>query len=329
MWPVPSASSLPMTLRERRIGRRIEARGERPLFDALLRLRGLDLDGGYRLGSLYAVGGEGAIYEVDGRGDGARLVGKVPLAPWHKPIHLTSRLLRKQRGIIRDEADLLTTAGSPFLPECRGIHTFLNPLLESARGGEFCKAEPCLVMERLGGQDLDSWLCRVHARHTPKADLRRTLDRLAVGTLQALVDLEKRGFLYADLRPGNLRVLGRPARRIRLLDAGGCVPWDADGSRFPHVPSYLPPDLFRDISKGRRPVPSPASMASMAGRTLFEVATGHAPKAGRHLDMVRLLRSPVSPPVAETIAALADGSLRTCAAALDALAKRARRRRAQ
>ena len=37
--------------------------------------------------------------------------------------------------------------------------------------------------------------------------MRRTLDRVTVVLLQALVDLYDRGFFYADLRPANLRVI--------------------------------------------------------------------------------------------------------------------------
>ena len=40
-----------------------------------------------------------------------------------------------------------------------------------------------------------------------------------------------------------------------------------------------------------------AAAASCSLRTLYEVATGLAPKAGRHIDVVRLLRAPVSAPV--------------------------------
>ena len=146
-----------------------------------------------------------------------------------------------------------------------------------------------------------------------------------MGVVQALADLQRRGFLYADLRPGNVRVLGRPDRRVRLLDAGGCTSLAAP-ARFPHVPSYLPPDAFREQAEGRPIVPTAAIQAAMAGRTLYEVATGQAPQAGRHIDMVRLLRSPVSPPVAEVIAALAAGSYPDCDAALATLVARAKRR---
>jgi hypothetical protein len=310
---------------ERRVGRRLRARGEEGLFEALLVLRGTDLGEGLRLDRLLAVGGEGAVFTVaDAADPAARLVGKIGLVSWHRPVRLTSKVIRARRAVIEDEADILEQAGSPFLPGFRALAEFGNPLLEAARGGEFAEPEPCLVMERLPGQDLDAWLCRVHRGDVDRDTLRRSLDRIAVGMLQALADLEKRGFLYADLRPGNFRVWDRPRRRVRLLDAGGCVPSDSTGRRFPYVPSYLPPRVFRAVTSGETLVASPRLQASMAGRTLYEVATGQAPKAASYLDMQRLARSPVSPPVAEVIAALANENYYHCASALRTLADRAR-----
>ncbi len=326
---MPVSDELPLSRRERRIERRLESRGDRRVFASLVEMRGTRLDDRFTLERLLAVGGEGAIYEARDSGNGAaRLVGKVALVPWHKPAHLTSRLLRTRRGALRAEAALLESAGSPHLPICHGVREFANPLLDPDRGGEFGRPEPCFVMERLGGHDLDLWLCRVHRGGVERNALRRTLDRITVGLVQALTDLERRGYLYVDLRPGNLRVVGRPQRRVRMLDAGGCQPIDrgGDAPTFPHVPSYLPVDLFWDVQEGRAIAPSPAVQAVMAGRTLFEVATGQSPKAGRHIDNLRLVRAPISPPVAEVVAALATGELPDCAAALDELVKRARRR---
>jgi len=317
-----------VSTRERRIGRRLEARGETPLFEALLGLRGTDLGEGLELGAVLAVGGEGGIFTVrDARGRDLPLVAKLATAPWHAPIRLTSKLVRRRRQVIEREAEVLAKAGCPFLPEFRRLARFPNPYLEAARGGEFARPEPCLVMERLPGQDLDAWLCLVHRGRLDRKKLRPTLDRLCVGMLQALADLERRGFLYADLRPGNFRVLGRPTRRARLVDAGGCIPLDTDEGRFPHVPSYLPPRIFRAADLGEPIVPSPALQAEMAGRTLFEVATGQAPKASRYVDVGRLVRAPVSAPVAEAIAALDHGDFPDCRAALATLAERAKKRR--
>ncbi len=312
----------PPSIRELRIARRLESRGQMKLFDQLLKLRGFVLGEGYSLGRLFAVGGEGALFEVFSEVDPSLpLVGKIPAVAWHSPINLTSRVLRLSRAIIDHEASLLETAGSPFLPRFEELLEFENPLLEAARGGLFAELEPCLVMERLRGQDLDVWVCRVHrGGHISRETLRASLDRISIWLLHALVDLEGRGFLYADLRPGNLRVVGRPDRRIRLLDAGSCVQQGASGGRFPHVPSYLPPSLLRAAERGEPLVATPEIQAVMAGRTLYEVATGEIPHAGSTVDMVKLFRSPVSPDIVEIIAALANGDCTDCATALAPLA---------
>ena len=55
-----TVTALPVSPRERRVMRRLEARGASGLAKALLRLRGVVAGGRYRLAGLYAVGGEGA-----------------------------------------------------------------------------------------------------------------------------------------------------------------------------------------------------------------------------------------------------------------------------
>jgi hypothetical protein len=314
-----------LSRREYRIGRRLRSRGETALFECLLAMRGKGLGLGMRLGALHAVGGEGALFRtVDPDRPAEPLIAKVGLAAWHRPIKLTSKAIRARRAAIEREAAVLTAVGSRFFPKSEGLRHFENPHLEGARGGEFAKLEPCLVMERLPGQDLDAWLCRVHRGYLQWMPLRRALDRLAVAVLRALADVEGHGRLYADLRPGNLRVVGRPTRGVRLLDAGACVPVDDPERRFPHVPSYLPPEIFWALNDGERRAPTRAVQAVMAGRTLAEVATGQTPQAGAEVDATVLFDAPISKPVAETIAALCRGDHPDCRGAFEHLVRHAR-----
>lgn len=323
-----TARTPPLAPRELRIAKRLDARGERAFFDAVTAFRGRVAGGRWRIDGVAAIGGEGVILALTDLSGAApfRCVGKIAISAWHDPARLSSPDIRRARQALIDEARLLHRAKSPYLPQCLGVVPLANPHLERARGGAFAEDEPLLVLERLGGQDLDQWLCRVHRGGIPKDTLRPHLDRIAVGMLQGLVDMLNRGWLYADLRPGNVRVTGRPKRRVRFVDAGSCVPADVAAGRFPHVPSYLPPRAFAAMSSGEVVRCDAAVQAVMAGRTLYEVATGQAPKAGSSIDMMRLLRSAVSPPVAEVIAALAGGELAHCADALASLADRAKRR---
>lgn len=313
---------------ERHLARRLEARGEVGLVEALLGLKGVLVGGRHRIESLYAVGGEGAVYLTrdlrDPNAGGA--VAKVALLPLHRPFRLDARAIRRQRDGIRIEARYLHGSGSRFLPTHAGLFEFENPLLDRARGGAFGEPEPLLLMEKLPGRDLDRWLARMHRSGVPRADMRRTLDRVTVVLLQALVDLYDRGFYYADLRPANLRVIGRPERVVRLLDAGSLVTVNDRSGRFPHVPSYLPPALFRERLAGRKITPSAATQAIMAGRTLYEVATGFVPHPGDNVNLSLLKDSNVSPPVAEVIEGLCAGDFVHVRHAYRFLAKRASRR---
>jgi len=319
------ANAMPL---ERRIARRLEARGDEGLCEALLGLKGVDFGGRYRCLSLYAVGGEGAVYLVRDLRDPSAppRVAKVALLSYHRPFELTETDIRKRRYHMRVEAQYLANCGSRFLPRSFGCFEFRNPLLDPARGDAFAELEPVMVMEKLPGRDLDLWLARMHANNMPQATMRRTLDRVTVVLLQALVELYDGGFHYADLRPGNLRMMGRPLRRIRLLDAGSLVAVHDRSGRFPHVPHYLSEDAFHKTQNGQPVYPDSKLLSIMAGRTLYEVATGRVPMPGRLPDLLLLKNSNVSQAVADVIDGMCRGDFTECHTALKYLARRATRR---
>lgn len=315
---------------ERRVARRIEARGLPGLGEALAALRGTRIHTRWEVESLYAVGAEGAVYLLRDVEDGSRTrVAKIALVPYHRPADLSSSVLRARREALRTEERHLDRSASPYMPESHGLVEFVNPLLDRRRGGAFAEPEPALVMERLPGFDMDVWLARIHRSGIAREALRPHLDRVAVVLLQALHDLQERGFHYADLRPGNLRVIGRPVRRIRLLDAGSLVELSDASGRFPHVPHYLPPDAFaRLYTQGAPIVPTPAVQAIMAGRTLFEVGTGRLPVPGEPVDAAALRDCALSPVVADVVDGLATGSFTSVIQALRYLTRRVAQTRA-
>ncbi len=316
------------TPHECRLARYVHARGDPGLVGALLGVKGVEFGGRYRIESLYNVGGESAVYIVRDVRDpqASPKVAKIPLYPVHLPLDLSSRAIRKQRCGIRTEASFLKGSESQFLPRYEGFFEFQNPLLDVDRGGAFAEPEPLLLMEMLPGRDLDRWLARVHRSNVPLVRIRRSLDRVAVVLLQALVDLYERGLIYADLRPANLRIMGRPERIVRLLDAGSLVHIENQSGRFPHVPSYLPPDVFGRLRARERVLPSAEIQTVMAGRTLFEAATGTVPHAGKEVDTGILKDSNVSPPVATVIEGLCQGDFAHVRHAYRYLARRAKRR---
>jgi serine/threonine protein kinase len=323
--------SIAAKARERRVTRRLEARGMKGLGQALVQLRGTQIDGRWELGCLYAAGAEGAVYLCHDVWDAAQpsRVAKVALLPYHKPFALSFDEVRRRRARMREEAGHLETSASSYMPKFLGIHEIANPLLDAGRGGEFAEPEPVLVMERLPGFDLDYWLARVHASTVPRTIVRRNVDHVAVVVLRGLWDLHERGYFYCDLRPGNIRIRGRSEHRVRLMDAGSLVArGDASGG-FPHVPAYLPPELFlRTQTEGLGVlVPSLEVQAVMAGRTLFEVATGRVPVPGRPVDNALLRTETVSADVAEMIAGLCDGAFADVFQALKTLATTTQRGR--
>jgi len=310
---------------ERRVSRRLEGRGLPGLGDVLAKLHGREIAGRWRLSELYAVGAEGAVFTAtDFRGRQARrAVVKIPLLPYHRPAEMSSALLRHRRGALREEAKHLMKSRSPYMPTAHGVHDFVNPLVDKNRGGAFEEPDPALVMERLLGIDMDLWLARVHRGGVPREILGPHLDEIGLALLHALRDLNQRGFYYADLRPGNLRVIGRPLRTVRLLDAGSLVEIDDASGRFPHVPHYLPPDAFeRRYMRGEAIAPSPSVQAVMAGRTLYEVVTGRVPVPGRAIDSADLKNQIVSPLLADIVDGLATASFSSVLGAIKYFGRR-------
>jgi len=318
-----------LSAHERRVARRLEARGLAGLGEALSRLSGTRFGDRYRLEILFAAGAEGAVFLARdlSRPEGApQLVAKIPLLLYHRPITLDSEGIRRRRAALREEARHLAESASPYMPRYLGLYDLPNLLLDPARGEAFGEPEPLLLMERLPGCDLDVWLARMHRSDVDVKLLRRTLDSVTVAVLQGLWDLQERGFYYADLRPGNVRIGGRD-RSTRLLDAGSLVLRSDCSGRFPHVPAYLPPQLFHHMKLNvDRPFPTAAVQAVMAGRTLYEVATGDAPMPGEEVDRKLLWDSRVSQPVADTIDGLCSGSFTDVQQALKYLHKRAAKR---
>jgi len=311
--------------------RRMVGRGEAGLAESLCALKGVIFGRRFVFRSLYAIGGEGAVFDIEdiASPDGAPLVGKVALHPVHRPFELTAEGIRERRIALRRESVMLATCGSVWMPEDVGHYQFINPSFDARRGGVYAEAEPVLLMEKLPGIDLDRWLARVHRRGLPPVILKRTLDRYCVALLQSVADLTSRGFHYADLRPGNIRVIPQPVRRIRLLDAGSIVRDEERDDFFPHVPAYLPPELYRRAEAGERIAVSEPVTAVMAGRSMYEIAVGEPPFPGEVVDASRLAASPVSRAVSDIILALAQGEVGSVGVALEQLTSRAVRRVAQ
>lgn len=284
----------------------------------LFRLEGTSIGGRWRIAELLGVGAEGAVYATSGLGEGeAPAAVKVPLLPYHRPAEISSSLLRSRRSALRTEARHLATSASPYMPANHGLYDFVNPLLDVNRGGAFTEPEPALVMELLPGHDMDLWLARVHRSGITKQALRRHLDNITVVLLEALKDIQERGFVYADLRPGNLRVTGHPLRGVRLMDAGSLVETGDASGNFPHVPHYLPPELFEQhYTRGQAIVPTAGVQAIMAGRTLFEVATGRVPIPAEPVDASALKSECVSALTADVVEGLFTGSFTSVAVAL-------------
>lgn len=306
-----------LSLRERRVCRRAAAAGSPGLGEDLCRLDGALVGGRFAIDSLRAVGNETAVYLArDLFAPGVpRCIVKVAIPRLEGE---EFEALRRRRALLVAEAEHVAAAESPAMPRCFGM--FGGPV--GADDGPDAPDEPVLALEHLPGFDLDRWLARVHASRVPKPLLRRRLDEIAVVLLQSLAHLSARGLFLADLRPGRLRIHGRGPSGVRLVGGASLIRTDAAVNGFHHVAAYLPPELFRASREGQPIAPTPHVQAVMAGRTLYEVATGRVPMPGEPVPTAILYGENLSPAVAETVDRLCRGVFADVAEAVAYLAKR-------
>ncbi len=303
--------------RERRVCRRAAAAGSPGLGEDLCRLDGALMGGRFAIDSLRAVGNETAVYLArDLFAPGVpRCIVKVAIPRLEGE---DFEALRRRRGLLAAEADHLAAAECPVLSRCLGL--FGGPV--DAGDGPDAPDEPVLALEHLPGFDLDRWLARVHASRIPKPLLRRRLDEIAVVLLESLAHLSARGLFLADLRPGRLRVHGRGRTGVRLVGGATMLRVDAAQNGFRHVAAYLPPELFRASREGQAIAATPHVLAVMAGRTLYEIATGRVPMPGEPVPTAILYGENLSPAVAETVDRLCRGAFADVGEAVAYLSKR-------
>jgi serine/threonine protein kinase len=152
------------------------------------------------------------------------------------------------------------------------------------------KSQPYLVMERLGGTPLSTFIKEGQPLPLPEAL------RIAVQIARALEYLHANEVVHRDLKPSNVILFEDGS--IRVIDLGmakagdgrefeGMISFQASGT-----PDYMPPEQVRGQSGDRR-----SDIYSLGGM-LYEMLTGYPPFRGDDLFYVlhaRVVGDPVSP----------------------------------
>ena len=211
------------------------------------------LAGRYRIVRLIGKGGMGEVYEAEHIAIGRRVAIK----------RLVSEL----------EGD--TEVFSRFRREAEVIAGFQHPNIVSVLDWVTTDdGSPCIVMEHLKGEDLDSRIARLGAMSWPE------LARIADEVLSALSVAHRAGIVHRDLKPQNIFLAIDDEGRMsaKLLDFGvskihASSTLATPASQMIGTPAYMAPEQARGHS---RDVDAGTDIWAM-GVVLFQMASGVLP----------------------------------------------------
>jgi serine/threonine protein kinase len=224
-----------------------------------LRTNVSDTDAGerYYLVGRLGVGGMGTIVEaIDIRGGG----------------RVALKFARVGRGDRRPAIRQLV-AEAAAMTLARGVHTCR--VLEVTT----YQNRPCLVMERLVGGTLETWLSRGRLPIDVVVDVGLQLT-------EALTAVHRAGLVHHDIKPANVFVTSR--RRVKLLDFGLAVPAGSPAdvqsrecrSSVFGTAKYIAPERIL-----RWPADPRSDLFSL-GAVLYELVTGRKPFTGESASEV-------------------------------------------
>lgn len=193
-------------------------------------------------------GGMGVAHLCRDR-DTGRLVVVKHAWGWTKPIEKAEATNRKEAAILR----MLDHPRIPPLVDSFEVDGILHMVRLFAPGKEITKGTP---------------------RPWDLSFQERVL--LVRGIAEAIAHVHERGFLYLDLKPGNV-IVGSLAEGPMLLDLGVCQPMTGDSTRLRGIVGsrgFVAPELKTLEATTRVDVFS-------LGRTWYHLASGRKPRAGR------------------------------------------------
>jgi len=231
------------------------------------------LVGCYRLGARLGAGGMGVVYQAE--------------LPDGRPVAV--KLLHRQR---------LTDAYAVQKFHNEGVAGLVvrHPNVVSVLDrGETTDGIPFLVMSRITGESVTTWL---HRGGPPSLRRAASLLRQVLAGLEAL---HQAGVIHGDVTADNILVAtGADGHDTAvLIDLGLASPWFASTDEpsptralISGTPEYMAPEL------GRGAGPTPSTDVYAAGVVLYELITGATPFSGATAtDIIRRhLRDDVTPP---------------------------------
>jgi serine/threonine protein kinase len=274
--------------REDKIAEELIARNLSQLFELLINFKGVCLNQKYTLRWLYAVGGQSIVYLAENYIQQMVIV-KIAFLPYHRAAYISNDDIRKARKRLKEEARLLQRFSNTTLPNFYELIEAPNPLHSPARGAEFAKQEPYLVMEFIQGRNLLEITRQIHRTSQPDY---KALELLVWETAMMVTNFcisiagQAEAYLYSDLNPFNLIFCDDLNNPVRILDAGSLIPFFSDKSIFPpFTEAYLPPEYYEANEKGGSLYPTPTYVMYTLGKTLWEILTNRQPYPAEEPNM--------------------------------------------
>ncbi len=234
-------------------------------------LIGRILAGSYRITRLLAQGGMGRLYEAEHTRLPRRLAVKVIHDVYADNGDAVARFEREARAAALVDSDNVVSVVDVTRTE---------------------DDRPCIVYERLEGEDLQQRIAREGA--LPLADAVEIARQMARGLAAA----HGAGIVHRDLKPSNVFLAARPGARlsVKLLDFGvakllGAPELTRTGAVV-GTPAYMAPEQAR----GAEDIDGRADVYGL-GAVLYKMLTGHAPFEAKDAtaSLTRLLSGPPRP----------------------------------
>lgn len=232
-------------------------------------LRGVILDGRYRVGHVIGVGGTGIVFEAERLATLERVVVKM-LRPMHAANFDLMARVRREVEVAR-----------------RVFHPGIVPVIDH---GTLEDQSPYVVMKYMRSESLASYL----RRHG-------TVDSREIAVIMArlasiLHSVHRHGYVHRDIKPEHILMNRGPYGEldVHLLDFGVCAAETAppderarERGRVYGTPSYASPEQ----ASGNPFVDARADLFGV-GVTMFEALTGELPFTGRDVNTVlrRIIR---------------------------------------
>ena len=282
--------------KENEIKQNLVSEGYQGLFEALQYLKSLTLGTRYRIGNLFAIGGQGILWTASDRTNPDRaILIRMAMLPYHRPAYISEKEIQQARQHMENEAYLLRLFNGEYFPQLYDVVYASNPLFPLEFGAEIIENEPYLVIERIEGTTLAQDI-KSSYRHSQPWEAQVAWSLFIAQTLlrffKCLVNTTT-GWLYSDLNPKNLIFPKQGDVILRVLDVGSVIPIEPQSDvAIPFSWEYIPPEYCEAYEKGVWRWPTQQFVLYTLGKMLWQILAHRHPLPKENPDLTLLNHVP-------------------------------------